>query len=154
MSFSTSHAISFSSPAKTWEEALPVGNGRLGGMVFGLPNTERIQLNEDSVWYGGPQDRNNPSALENLPKIRKLILEGKISEASELCTFALSGIPEESRHYEPLGNLYIEFEGNETEFSDYSRELHLSTATVTTLTATTATVSDTLNIPGGKIWIA
>ena len=132
MSFSTSHAISFSSPAKTWEEALPVGNGRLGGMVFGLPYTERIQLNEDSVWYGGPQDRNNPSALENLPKIRKLILEGKISEAQELCTFALSGIPEESRHYEPLGNLYIEFEGNETEFSDYSRELHLSTATVTT----------------------
>ena len=132
MSFSTSHAISFSSPAKTWEEALPVGNGRLGGMVFGLPNTERIQLNEDSVWYGGPQDRNNPSALENLPKIRKLILEGKISEAQELCTFALSGIPEESRHYEPLGNLYIEFEGDETEFSDYSRELHLSTATVTT----------------------
>lgn len=132
MSFSTSHAISFSSPAKTWEEALPVGNGRLGGMVFGLPYTERIQLNEDSVWYGGPQDRNNPSALENLPKIRKLILEGKISEAQELCTFALSGIPEESRHYEPLGNLYIEFEGNETEFSDYSREIHLSTATVTT----------------------
>ena len=124
--------ISFDTPAKAWDEALPVGNGRLGGMVFGLPYTERIQLNEDSVWYGGPQDRNNPSALENLPKIRKLILEGKISEAQELCTFALSGIPEESRHYEPLGNLYIEFEGNEMEFSDYSRELHLSTATVTT----------------------
>ena len=132
MSKSTGHVISFSSPAKAWEEALPVGNGRLGGMVFGLPFTERIQLNEDSVWYGGPQDRNNPSALENLPKIRKLILEGKIAEAQELCTFALSGIPEESRHYEPLGNLYIEFDGKETEYSDYSRELDLQTATVTT----------------------
>ncbi len=132
MSKSTAHVISFSSPARAWEEALPVGNGRLGGMVFGLPYTERIQLNEDSVWYGGPLDRNNPSALENLPKIRKLILEGRIGEAQELCTFALSGIPEESRHYEPLGNLYIEFDGTKTEFSGYSRELDLRNATVTT----------------------
>ena len=124
--------ISFSSPAKVWEEALPVGNGKLGGMVFGLPYIERIQLNEDSVWYGGPQDRNNPSALEKLPEIRKLIMEGRIREAQELCTFALSGIPEEQRHYETLGNLYIEFDGTETEYSDYSRELDLSTATVTT----------------------
>lgn len=132
MSKSTSRVISFSFPAKRWEEALPIGNGRLGGMVFGLPFTEQIQLNEDSVWYGGPQDRNNPSALKNLTKIRELILEGRISEAQELCTFALSGIPEESRHYEPLGNLYIEFDGTETEYSDYSRELDLSNATVTT----------------------
>ena len=132
MSKSTSHMISFHSPAKVWEEALPVGNGKLGGMVFGLPFTERIQLNEDSVWYGGPQDRNNPSALEKLPEIRKLILEGRIREAQELCTFALSGIPEEQRHYETLGNLYIEFDGTEMGYSDYSRELDLSTATVTT----------------------
>ena len=132
MSKSTSHVISFHSPAKVWEEALPVGNGKLGGMVFGLPFTERIQLNEDSVWYGGPQDRNNPSALEKLPEIRKLILEGRIREAQELCTFALSGIPEEQRHYETLGNLYIEFDGTEMGYSDYSRELDLSTATVTT----------------------
>ncbi|MBR5425204.1 MAG: glycoside hydrolase N-terminal domain-containing protein [Clostridiales bacterium] len=124
--------ISFSSPAKVWEEALPVGNGKLGGMVFGLPYIERIQLNEDSVWYGGPQDRNNPSALEKLPEIRSLIMEGRIREAQELCTFALSGIPEEQRHYETLGNLYIEFDGTETEYSDYSRELDLSTATVIT----------------------
>ena len=82
--------IVFEAPAKVWEEALPVGNGKLGGMVFGLPYTERIQLNEDSVWFGGPQDRNNPSAKENLSKIRKLIFEGHISEAQELCTFALS----------------------------------------------------------------
>ena len=118
--------ISFDAPAKCWEEALPVGNGRLGGMVFGLPYTERIQLNEDSVWFGGPQNRNNPSALENLPKIRSLIMEGRIREAQELCTFALSGLPEEQRHYEPLGNLYIEFDGTEMDYSEYRRELDLS----------------------------
>ncbi|MBR5973665.1 MAG: glycoside hydrolase family 95 protein [Clostridiales bacterium] len=122
----------FDAPAKAWEEALPVGNGRLGGMVFGLPFTERIQLNEDSVWSGGPQDRNNPSASEYLPRIRKLIFEGKITEAQELCTFALSGTPEEERHYETLGNLFIEFAGKDTNVSDYRRELDLSTATVTT----------------------
>ena len=132
MSDNKSHTICFGSPAKCWEEALPVGNGRLGGMVFGLPYTERIQLNEDSVWFGGPQNRNNPSALENLPKIRSLIMEGRIREAQELCTFALSGLPEEQRHYEPLGNLYIEFDGTEMDYSEYRRELDLSTATVTT----------------------
>ncbi len=126
------NTIVFSSPARTWEEALPIGNGKLGGMVFGLPYTERIQLNEDSVWSGGPQDRNNPSALEYLPKIRQLIFDGKISEAEELCTFALSGIPEEERHYEPLGNLYIEFSGKELAYDSYSRQLDLSRAVTTT----------------------
>ena len=132
MSNNMGQTIIFETPAKCWEEALPVGNGKLGGMVFGLPYTERIQLNEDSVWFGGPQDRNNPSALENLPKIRSLIMEGRIREAQELCTFALSGLPEEQRHYEPLGNLYIEFDGQEMEYSGYSRTLDLATATVTT----------------------
>jgi alpha-L-fucosidase 2 len=55
-------------PAIEWEEALPFGNGRLGGMVFGAIQTEHLQLNEDSVWYGGPRNRNNPDALENLPQ--------------------------------------------------------------------------------------
>ncbi|MBR2749960.1 MAG: glycoside hydrolase family 95 protein [Clostridiales bacterium] len=129
---STADTIVFDAPAKVWEEALPVGNGKLGGMVFGLPYTERIQLNEDSVWYGGPQDRNNPSALEKLPEIRRLIFEGKIREAEELCSFALCGIPEEQRHYEPLGNLYIEFEEESLDYSNYRRELNLSNAVVTT----------------------
>lgn len=120
--------ISFEKPAGSWEEALPVGNGRLGGMVFGLPYTERIQLNEDSVWYGGKQDRINPSAREKLPEIRKLIFEGRIREAQELASFALSGTPEEQRHYEPLGNLFIEFMGREKEYSDYYRELDIGRA--------------------------
>ena len=124
--------IVFDTPAKAWEEALPVGNGKLGGMVFGLPFTERIQLNEDSLWSGGPQDRNNPSALEYLPKIRRLIFDGRITEAQELCTCALSGTPEEERHYETLGNLFIEFMGKETDYCNYQRELDLRNAVVTT----------------------
>lgn len=124
--------ITFDSPAEDWNEALPVGNGKLGGMIFGNPHTERIQLNEDSVWFGGMQDRLNPSAREKLPEIRKLIFEGRIREAEELCAFALSAIPEEQRHYEPLGNLYIEFMGRETEFEDYKRELDISRAVAST----------------------
>ena len=124
--------IEFDKPAGNWNEALPVGNGKLGGMVFGNPYIERIQLNEDSVWFGGKQDRLNPSALEKLPEIRKLIFEGRISEAQERCTVALSGTPEEQRHYECLGNRYIEFMGKETEYSDYGRELDISRAVATT----------------------
>ena len=124
--------IRFEEPAKNWNEALPVGNGRLGGMIFGNPYIERIQLNEDSVWFGGKQERHNPSAKEKLPEIRKLIMEGRISEAEELCSFALSGTPEEQRHYECLGNLYIEFMGKETEYSDYERELDISKAVAKT----------------------
>ena len=123
--------IVFDKPAAKWDEALPVGNGKLGGMVFGNPCTERIQLNEDSVWYGGPQNRLNPSAKEKLPQIRALIMEGKIKEAQELCALALSGIPEEQRHYEPLGNLYLEFDGTEFDTSQYQRELDLERAVVT-----------------------
>lgn len=126
------YKIEFDSPAGEWNEALPIGNGKLGGMVYGHPNTERIQLNEDSVWFGGPQDRNNPSAKDKLPEIRKLIFEGKISEAQELCAFALSGLPEEQRHYEPLGNLYIELMGKDySDVTEYSRVLDMSNATAT-----------------------
>ncbi len=120
--------IQFDTPAGDWNEALPVGNGRLGGMVFGTPYTERIQLNEDSVWFGGKRNRINPSAKEKLPEIRNLIMEGRIAEGQELCTFALSGIPEEQRHYESLGNLYIEFMGRRLEYTDFGRELDISRA--------------------------
>jgi len=125
---SSCNLIYFSSPAQQWEEALPVGNGRLGGMVYGTPYTELIQLNEDSVWHGGPMDRNNRSALEKLPEIRKLVFDGHIQQAQELCALALSGTPEEQRHYEPLGNLYLLFDGERDEIADYRRSLDLRTA--------------------------
>ncbi len=122
--------ISFDRPATCFNEALPIGNGRLGGMVYSNTHTDRILLNEDSLWSGGKRDRNNPSALENLPRIRKLIFEGRISEAQELCSYALSGLPENQRHYEPLGNLFIEFDGIDTEAYDYRRYLDIKKATV------------------------
>ena len=124
--------IHFNTPANDWNEALPLGNGRLGAMVYGTPYTECIRLNEDSVWYGGPQDRNNKSAREYLPKIRELILEGRIKEAQDLCALALSGTPENQRHYEPLGNLYLLFDGQNTEVTDYYRELNIANAVATT----------------------
>lgn len=101
----------YEKPAAIWEEALPLGNGRMGGMVFGGIREEHLQLNEDSVWYGGYIDRNNPDALKNLPKIRKLILVGKIREAEELMIYALSGTPQSQRPYQSLGDLYLRFSG-------------------------------------------
>src|SRR5690554_7560974 len=94
-------------PAKDWNEALPIGNGRLGGMVFGSVIRERIQLNEDSVWYGGPRDRHNRDALKYLPQIRNLLSERKLKEAEELAAMTMTGTPETQRHYEPLGDFYI-----------------------------------------------
>ena len=123
--------IYFNTPADNWNEAFPLGNGRLGAMVYGTPYTECIRLNEDSVWYGGPQDRNNKSAKEYLPKIRELIFKGRIKEAQDLCALGLSGTPENQRHYEPLGNLYLLFDGENTEITEYHRWLDIGNAVAT-----------------------
>jgi alpha-L-fucosidase 2 len=112
-------------PAKEWNEALPLGNGRLGGMVFGKINYERIQLNQDSVWSGGPADRNNRSALKSLDTIRKLVFSGRTKEAEKLAMLALTGTPESQRHYEPLGDLNIYFLERGT-VTDYRRQLSLN----------------------------
>lgn len=122
----------YKEPANNWDEALPTGNGRLGGMVFGNIYSERIQLNEDSVWYGGPIDRNNPDASKNLDKIRSLLMEGKIKEAEELSALALSGTPECQRHYETLGDLYLFFTNEKGEVTNYTRELDLTTGVIKT----------------------
>src|SRR5665647_1053382 len=74
----------YTSPAKQWVEALPVGNGRLGAMVFGDPINEVIQLNENTVWAGSPNRNDNPDAKEALPEVRKLIFEGKYREAQDI----------------------------------------------------------------------
>lgn len=117
----------YQQPAKVWEEALPLGNGKLGAMIFGDVSKEHIQLNEDSVWYGGPVDRNNPDAKENLPKIQELILAGKISEAERLMKYALSGTPQSQHPYQTLGDLHINFE-NQFDIKEYTRSLSLDTA--------------------------
>ncbi|WFA19417.1 glycoside hydrolase family 95 protein [Paenibacillus mucilaginosus] len=120
------HTLWFRQPAKDWNEALPLGNGRLGAMVFGLPRKERIQLNEDTVWYGGPVDRHNPDALRYLPEIREKLLSGRLAEAHKLAAMALSGIPESQRHYMPLGDLWITMDHPPGEAEEYRRELDLS----------------------------
>ncbi|MCR5032936.1 MAG: glycoside hydrolase family 95 protein, partial [Lachnospiraceae bacterium] len=99
----------YNQPAEKWSEALPIGNGRIGGMVFGRTDTERIALNEDSIWYGRPINRINPDAKKNLPKVRELIFAGQIPQAEELLKTAFSGIPESERPYQTLGNLNISF---------------------------------------------
>ena len=81
-------------PAAVWEEALPLGNGRMGAMVFGEPVNELIQVNEDSMWYGGPVDRINPDTRKYLPQIRELILKGEIRRAERLMKMAMSGCPD------------------------------------------------------------
>src|SRR5690625_2519182 len=109
----TNNRLLYTQPANDWNEALPIGNGRLGGMVFGRIHKERIQLNEDSVWYGGPRDRNNPDAREYVSQIRNLLSAGRLNEAEELAALTLTGTPETQRHYEPLGDLFINMEHKE-----------------------------------------
>ncbi|WP_081823846.1 glycoside hydrolase family 95 protein [Paenibacillus sp. UNC451MF] len=123
-------SIWFRRPAEDWNEALPVGNGRLGAMVFGHVEKERIQLNEDSIWYGGPNDRNNQDALEHLPIIRQLLFEGKLHEAHRLAEMAFSGTPCSQRHYMTAGDLLIHFDNQQKEPLHYRRELDLNTAIV------------------------
>ena len=120
-----------------WNRALPLGCGRLGAMVFGNVGLERVQLNEDSLWNGGPRDRNNPDTLKYLPRIRELIFAGRLHDAHEITDDALTGIPSIQRNYEPLGDLYLECHlplgdgspGPEpSQISDYRRELNLQDA--------------------------
>ena len=80
-------------PAQSWSDALPMGNGRLGAMVYGQTAVERIQLNEDSLWYGGWMDRNNPRLKEKLPEIRRRVFAGEIREAEDLIQRYVLGAP-------------------------------------------------------------
>ncbi|HEY6554471.1 MAG TPA: glycoside hydrolase N-terminal domain-containing protein, partial [Vicinamibacteria bacterium] len=84
-------ALFYRQPAKEWVEALPIGNGRLGGMVFGGVAAERVQLNEDTFWSGGPYDPTHEEALPNLPKVRQLLREGRYKEAQDLADQKLMG---------------------------------------------------------------
>jgi len=114
-------------PATKWEtEALPVGNGRLAGMVFGGVTRERIQLNEETVWEGQYKDRHNPKALEALSKVRKLLFEGKNKEAYDLASENMLGQPSTIDSYQTLGDLILNFADAET-VSKYRRQLDLTT---------------------------
>jgi alpha-L-fucosidase 2 len=113
-------------PAAKWEDALPLGNGRLGAMVFGGVERERIQLNEDTIWNGRKRDRVNPEAAKALPEVRRLLFEGKPLEATRLADQKLMGAPNRQPPYQPLGDLILTFPGQETA-ADYRHELDLET---------------------------
>ncbi|MBR2567532.1 MAG: glycoside hydrolase family 95 protein [Paenibacillus sp.] len=122
--------IWFDQASKQWEEAFPIGNGTLGGMVFGRPDLERVQLNEDSLWYGGAMERNNPQALQSLDRIRQLLFHGQIQQAEDLALTSLVGVPDGQRHYEPLGDLYLAMHHVEEDTAAYRRYLDLKQSVV------------------------
>lgn len=97
----------YGKPADAWCDALPLGNGRLGAMVYGHTKVERIQLNEDSLWYGKAMERDNPRLKDALPEIRRRVFAGEIREAEDLIQRYMLGAPYSMRHYESLGELDI-----------------------------------------------
>ena len=122
-----SHYLWYDRPAATWTEALPIGNSRIGAMVFGQPYAERLQLNEETIWAGRPNNNANPDALEYLPKVRQLVWEGKYKEAQTLATEHVQAKTNSGMPYQPFGDLYISFPGVD-DYTNYYRELSLDSA--------------------------
>ena len=123
----------YAHPAEKWQNALPVGNGRLGAMVFGRTDEERIQLNEDTYWTGGPYSTTVEGGARSLPEIRRLIFEGDLVGAHRLFGRSLMGYPVEQQKYQSLGALVLQLpHSGEVQGSTYRNELDLDTAIVTT----------------------
>jgi alpha-L-fucosidase 2 len=118
-------------PADEWTQALPVGNGRLGAMVFGGTHTERLQLNENSFFAGGPYDTTNPRAREGLPQVRELVFAGRYAEAEKLANETLFGQPMKQMAYQPLAELILVFPGLDG-VRGYERSLDLDEALAST----------------------
>ena len=124
------HRLWYNQPAMTWTQALPIGNGVMGGMVFGTPAVEHIQINEETIWAGQPNNVLNPNAKEALPEVRRLIFEGKYKEAQELANAKVMpnaagknmGMP-----FQPFGDLYIAMPGH-ADYRNYERWLDLDNA--------------------------
>ncbi len=116
-------------PAANWNEALPIGNGRLAAMVFGDVKSERIQLNEDTIWAGEKRDRINPEGAGNLAEVRRLLFAGKPKEAEQLAERTIISIPKRMPPYQPLGDLLLRLDGHENA-KEYVRELDLDSGIV------------------------
>ena len=123
--------LMFDKPSTRFDEGLPIGNGRLGAVVTGGLPEKQILLNEETIWYGGPRDRNNPDASHYMSKIRMLMREGRVREAQRLAVLALTGTPETQRHYSTLGMLLIEFFNHDGCAEEYQRVLDFDSAIVT-----------------------
>ncbi len=127
------YTLHFAQPASKWPDALPVGNGRLGAMVFGAPGLDRLQLNEESIWDGEPnRDRNNPRAAAAIPRIRELLFAGNIAEAQALAVTDVLSIPRRMPCYQTLGDLHLDFSpmglAPDTTVDNYRLQLDLDTA--------------------------
>jgi len=142
--FQSSHAketaspltLWYQQPAVKWTEALPIGNGRLGAMIFGGAQREHLQINEGTLWAGGPYDPDNTNALAALPEVRRLVFAGKYDEAAKLISSNMMAVPLRQMPYETLGDLWLDFPTNAT-VENYRRDLDLDTAV--------ASVSYTMN---------
>lgn len=132
--------LTFKKPAEpyNWESRIPLGNGRLGIMIKGEPCQEGLQLNEESIWSGGPMDRNNPSTLQDIEKIRALMKKGRIPEAQEMAYRSMAGNPVNMRCYQNAGDFSIDFftkknfgvpgpmQGHVMTYDNYRMELDMS----------------------------
>ncbi|CAM4203514.1 glycosyl hydrolase family 95 catalytic domain-containing protein [Zobellia nedashkovskayae] len=119
--------LSYDVPATEWTEALPVGNGSLGAMIFGGVKQEHLQFNEETLWAGEPHDYAHKGAGEHLAEIRKLLSEGKQLEAQDLATKEFMSVPIKQVPYQPFGELYLNFPDHKN-FENYNRKLDLSNA--------------------------
>jgi alpha-L-fucosidase 2 len=128
---SSSLTLWYSEPARQWVEALPIGNGKLGAMVFGGVGAERIQLNEDTLFAGGPYDPTNPEARGALAEVRRLVDAGQYADAERLANEKLIARPQRQMPYQPLGDLMLVFPGLEA--AQYRRELNLDAAVTRTI---------------------
>ena len=113
----------YTSPASIWEEALPIGNGRLGAMIFGGVEMEHLQVNEETMWYGGEVNRLNPDAREHLEEVRELLKSGEISKAQQLLSMAFAACPNSAHPYQTLGDVNIYFDPLEQEVVDDKNQL-------------------------------
>ena len=123
--------LNYDKPAKKWTDALPVGNGSMGAMVYGRPDKDRIQFNHDTLWAGAPTTYSRPQAHEHLQKVRDLLFQGKQKEAEKIVLKNCVSDPLRQAPYQPFGDLYLEFP-KFNNVTQYSRSLDLDAATVTT----------------------
>ncbi len=121
----------YKEPAEEWVEALPIGNGRVGAMVFGGVEHERIQFNEDTLWTGSPHEYQHQGAANHLARVRDLLFEGKRAQAEKIALKQMMSVPLKQKAYQPCGDLLIHTPGHR-KVSGYRRELDLDTAIATT----------------------
>ncbi|MBO5427526.1 MAG: glycoside hydrolase family 95 protein, partial [Prevotella sp.] len=121
----------YNSPAEVWTEALPLGNSRLGAMVYGIPTTERLQLNEETIWAGQPNTNANKNSLKYYKKVQELVFAGKFAEAQQMADEHLMSGSNSGMPYQTFGDLTISTPGH-VSYTDYERWLSLDSAIAVT----------------------